>query len=133
MQVNPDNPMVGIEGRAQLLVQLGKVLSNPDNAKYFANAEGHERSPRPGNMVDYLRRHPRATTVPSPSSLPISVPLEVLWEIVVKGLGGVWPPSRTRLVGIALGDVWQCDSLRKTVPTDADALVPFHKLSQWLK
>lgn len=138
MQVSEANPMVGIEGRARLLVQLGKVLSDPANAAYFAgNADDDEEesasSPRPGNMVDYLRNHPKAVMTPSPSRLPIAIPLGVLWQVLIQGLGGVWPPSRTKLGGVPLGDVWPCESLRRTVGKDSDALVPFHKLSQWLK
>lgn len=135
MQVSDANPMVGIEGRAQLLVRLGTVLNSPEGAKYFASSESDEEPsfPRPGNMVDYIRAHPSATMIPSPSSLPISVPLETLWEVLIHGLGGVWPASRTKLQGVALGDVWPCDALRKTVSTDAEALVAFHKLTQWLK
>ena len=137
MQADPStNPMVGIEGRAQLLVNLGKVLSDPANAANFGGRDGANAdagSARPGNMVDYLRAHPSAQQTPSPSSLPISVPLEALWEVIVQGLGGVWPPSRTKLDGTALGDVWACDSLRKTVEKDSEGLVAFHKLSQWMK
>jgi len=134
MQVSEANPMVGIEGRAQLLVQLGKVLSDVGNAKYFAPAETDASDiPRCGHIVDYLRAHPDAQQIPSPTSLPISVPLEALWEALVHGIGGVWPPSRTKLEGVALGDVWKCDSLRHVVSSDDEALVPFHKLTQWLK
>ena len=43
MQVSSDNPMVGLEGRASLLVNLSRALkSNPT----FFGAEG-----RPGNMI----------------------------------------------------------------------------------
>lgn len=135
MQVSESNPMVGIEGRAGLLVRLGTVLNDPKNAKYFASSEADEGQglPRPGNIVDYIRAHPSATLIPSPSSLPISVPLEVLWDILIHGLGGVWPASRSKLDGMALGDVWPCESLRKTVDEESKALVSFHKLTQWLK
>jgi hypothetical protein len=135
MQVSENNPMVGIEGRAQLLVRLGTVLSDPSKAKYFVPAEGEdgEGLARPGNMVDYIRAHPTSTITPSASSLPVSAPLETLWELLIHGLGGVWPATRTKLEGVALGDVWPCESLRKTVSTDKEALVAFHKLTQWLK
>lgn len=135
MQVSSSNPMVGIEGRAQLLVNLGKVLADPANKAYFGGREQSDNpaSLRPGNMVDFLRSHPSAQQIPSPSSVPISVPLEALWEVLIEGLGGVWPPSRTKLEGVALGDVWHCASLRKTVEKDSESLVAFHKLTQWLK
>ena len=48
----------------------------------------------------------------------------------MEGLASVWPPSRTKVGGVSLGDVWECDAL----PTDQpnSNLQPFHKLSQWL-
>lgn len=46
MQVGSDNPMVGLEGRASLLVNLSHALkSNPT----FFGAEG-----RPGNMIGMI-------------------------------------------------------------------------------
>lgn len=128
--------MVGIEGRAQLLVRLGTVLSSPSGAKYFAPSESDDEGsgfPRPGNMVDYIRAHPSAIITPSATSLPISVPLETLWDVLIHGLGGVWPASRTKLHGTALGDVWPCESLGKMASGENEAFVAFHKLTQWLK
>jgi Protein of unknown function (DUF1688) len=43
MQVSSDNPMVGLEGRASLLVNLSRALRS--NAIFFGD-EG-----RPGNMI----------------------------------------------------------------------------------
>jgi len=43
MQVTPENPMVGVEGRTQLLVKLGEALKA--NPTYFGS-DG-----RPGNMI----------------------------------------------------------------------------------
>src|SRR5690606_13665537 len=54
------------------------------------------------------------------------VKLDDLWEVVIKGLGRVWPASRTQLHGTSLGDVWPCTAL------EGKTLIPFHKLSQWL-
>lgn len=48
MQVSSDNPMVGLEGRASLLVNLSHALKA--NAPFFG-AEG-----RPGNMIGRSRR-----------------------------------------------------------------------------
>lgn len=123
--------MVGIDGRAGLLVQLGKVLGDSNTSQYFGG-EGNGPA-RPGNMVDYLRSHPSAQNVPSPTGVPISVPVSALWEVIIHGLGGVWPPSRTKLDGTALGDVWKCDALTGASSDKSSQLVAFHKLSQWLK
>jgi hypothetical protein len=54
MQVSSDNPMVGLEGRASLLVNLSHALkSNPT----FFGAEG-----RPGNMIGTLIHRPTPGT-----------------------------------------------------------------------
>jgi hypothetical protein len=105
MQVSAANPMPGIEGRASLLIRLGKVLASQS---YFASDDGS--APRPGNLVDRLLRNGRGH----------DIPLEELWEILILGLKDVWPSTPER----RLGDVWPCPSI--------DQLVPFHKLTQWL-
>ncbi|RKH63839.1 URC4/urg3 family protein [Corallococcus llansteffanensis] len=73
--------------------------------------------PRPGSMFDMLAAHRRSVRA-----------TEVLGT-VLEVLGPIWP-GRTTVDGINLGDVWPHPALG---PSDsADALVPFHKLSQWL-
>lgn len=59
---------------------------------------------------------------------------ESLFKVVIEGFAEVWPPSRTALDGVSLGDVWPCDSLETPgAPADStDHYVPFHKLSQWM-
>ena len=68
MQVSSNNPMVGLEGRASLLVNLSHALkSNPT----FFGAEG-----RPGNMigkdtcVPFSRHHAPQDYCP-PTSCPV--------------------------------------------------------------
>ncbi|KAK4698982.1 hypothetical protein P7C70_g7288, partial [Phenoliferia sp. Uapishka_3] len=121
MQVTSQNPMDGIEGRANLLVRLGSVLTDPANAAYFTK----DGASRPGHLIDYLIAHPTSIQIPSPNSYKIAVDINTLWEIVVGGLSGVWPAARTKIDGVSLGDVWPVQSL-------GGELVPFHKLSQWL-
>lgn len=53
------------------------------------------------------------------------------------GLGPVWPSTdRLSLHGQTLGDVWECTALKtsdaKEGEVEEKALVPFHKLTQWL-
>jgi hypothetical protein len=43
MQVNESNPMVGLEGRASLLTNLGKALE--------ANPQFFGQDARPGNLI----------------------------------------------------------------------------------
>jgi hypothetical protein len=113
LQVSDVNPLVGIEGRADLLRRLGQlVASKPD---VFASRD----TPRPGGLFDRLAMLTDDRQLPAPTILT-----ELLQE-----LGPIWP-SRLTLGGIALGDCWKHLAL-----TSADAtsgLVPLHKLSQWL-
>lgn len=67
--------------------------------------------------------------------------MTTLWTILINGLAKVWPQDgRTRLHGKVLGDVWVAPGLlpNGVTPQDASeaqreqAMVPFHKLTQWL-
>jgi hypothetical protein len=113
LQVSDDNPLVGIEGRADLLRRLGRlVASKPD-------VFGRLDTLRPGGLFDRLAMLAEDQQLPAPTILT-----ELLQE-----LGPTWP-SRLTLGGIALGDCWRHPAL-----TTADAtsgLMPLHKLSQWL-
>jgi hypothetical protein len=112
MQVNINNPLEGVEGRTSLLVNLGNALTN---SNYFGSTN------RPGNLVDYLLAHCSGN----------EVQLSILWEVLMKGLGPIWPEGRTKLNGVSLGDAWHCSSM----PQDGEeweTIVPFHKLTQWL-
>ncbi|KAG0233069.1 hypothetical protein BGW42_006573 [Actinomortierella wolfii] len=124
-QVNEEtNPLVGTKGRWELLTRLGKALElHPD---FFPATGG--KPPRPGNMVDYLMRKGTRrgnTTV---------VSVEELWKVVIDGFQEIWPPSRTTINGVSLGDVWPCDCLKRpdASPDSTDHYVAFHKLSQWM-
>lgn len=102
------NPLIGVDGRAQLLRNLGQAVAN---SPVFPGG-------RPGHMVDYLR-----------SKFGKNIPAEGLLRAVLDGLGSIWP-GRIVMSGVNLGDVWTHSRLAKT---DADhSLIPFHKLSQWM-
>ncbi len=113
MQVSDVNPLVGVDGRVDLLRRLGTlVASNPD-------AFGNRDTPRPGGLSDRLAMLADGRKLPAPT---------ILTELLQQ-LGPIWP-SRLTLGGIALGDCWRHPAL-----TTADAtsgLMPLHKLSQWL-
>jgi len=139
LQSQPGNEMAGLEGRAQLLIRLGQTLEG--NRDYFGD-DG-----RPGNMLDYILDHPAVQ-----AQSVIIVPLPVLWNILLNGLSGIWPPSRTAINGVSLGDAWPCSSMPQpaqspTSPTFSpfpnttgqangvapwESILPFHKLTQWL-
>ncbi len=88
-QVSPSNPLVGVEGRARLLQNLGKAM---ENKTFFKNG-------RPGNLIDYLiSKHGN------------TIPAESLLRAVLDALGPIWP-GRETFEGVNLGDVWKHSSL----------------------
>ncbi len=108
LQVNAENPLVGISGRSQLLQKLGRVLvCSP-------HLFGHE-NPRPGNLVNYLWEKSQNRQLAAATVL----------SVILEGLSDIWP-GRLEVAGVNLGDVWQHLAIAD------DGLVPFHKLSQWL-
>lgn len=135
LQVSEANPLAGMEGRADLLANLGDALQNTE---FFGSTS------RPGNMLgkdlvpffnylslnslDYLLSHPSTQA----SFVPI-IMIPTLWNVLVESLASIWPASRTQVNGISLGDAWPCSSM----PSEPRAqpwenIVPFHKLTQWL-
>lgn len=107
-QVSDSNPLVGIDGRVDLINKLGEVVAN--NPEYFPNE-------RLGGIIDYL-------VVKHGPSFEVG---DIL-DVVLRGLGGIWP-GRLTVDGINLGDVWQYAPFEKS---GSDGVVCFHKLSQWL-
>lgn len=112
MQVDPDNPLIGLDERAALLRRLGAVMKSRP-ALFGADA------PRIGHLFDHL------VAQSGDGRLPASAILDAL----LAGLSGIWP-ERPRLGGVNLGDVWRHPAIRADDATDG--WVPFHKLSQWL-
>ncbi|MBX9769273.1 MAG: URC4/urg3 family protein, partial [Bdellovibrionales bacterium] len=107
-QVTEKNPLVGTEGRVQLLNNLGTAVQN---SRLFPGG-------RPGNIIDYLFQK-CGKEIPAPEIL----------RAVLDGFGPIWP-GRLSVGSTNLGDVW-------TYPLLGDvgtfsSLVPFHKLSQWM-
>ncbi|CAJ0847419.1 17789_t:CDS:2 [Entrophospora sp. SA101] len=125
-QVNDNNLLAGLEGRSNLLVRLGHALkSHPEFFKLNDNLP-----PRPGNLLDYLL----SNSIKQENDIVVKI--DTLWSVIVDGFSDVWPPTRTSVAGISLGDVWPFDGLKKTsdahVDDPTENLIPFHKLSQWL-
>jgi hypothetical protein len=84
-QVTASNPLVGVEGRTNLLKNLGRALENKTIFK-----DG-----RPGNLIDYLvAKHGK------------TIPATALLRGVLDGLGPIWP-GRETLNGVNLGDAWK--------------------------
>ncbi|PSK36569.1 hypothetical protein C1H76_9581 [Elsinoe australis] len=118
LQVTEANPMNGLEGRTNLLLRLADALRG--------NPEMFTDDARPGCMLNYLLSHPSTQA----SSVPL-IPVPTLWNVLMDGLGPIWPNTRTKLDGQSLGDAWPCESLPDT-GNPADRIIPFHKLTQWL-
>jgi hypothetical protein len=112
-QVTDSNPLVGLEGRAELLRALGRLVTQ--RPEIFALHD----TPRPGGFFDHLVVKAKGTTIPAPL---------ILSELLLQ-FGPIWP-SRLTLGGVPLGDCWRHPSL--TTADATNGLVPLHKLSQWL-
>ncbi|ORZ12909.1 hypothetical protein BCR41DRAFT_307471 [Lobosporangium transversale] len=117
------NPLLGLEGRWELLRRLGIALKA--HPEYFGGPL------RPGNMTDFLFKE--GSDRPSRNDKYV-VRTESLFKVVIDGFAEIWPPSRTTLNGVSLGDVWPCDAIQnpQASPDSTDHYVPFHKLSQWM-
>jgi len=113
LQVSDDNPLVGLEGRVDLLRSLGELMASKADA--FARLD----APRPGGLFDRLAMLADDARLPAPM---------ILSELLQQ-LGPIWP-SRLTLGGVALGDCWKHPAL--TTNDATSGLMPLHKLSQWL-
>jgi hypothetical protein len=109
-QAGPDNPLVGLEGRAALLHRLGQALrARPDVFGPLG---------RPGALFDHLcpAGHGR-------------VAAHDILSLLLDTLSGIWPAGN-RVGDVPLGDCWPHPEARG--PGASDGWMPFHKLSQWL-
>jgi hypothetical protein len=104
-QHGPDNPLLGLDGRALLSRRLGEVIG--------AIPEVFGKPARLGHLYDYWL--PQRSELPAPDLL----------RLVLRSFGPIWP-GRLSLGGVPLGDCGH----HSAVPRDG--IVPFHKLSQWL-
>ena len=112
-QVTDANPLLGLEGRTDLLRRLGKQVA--ERADVF----GLRDAPRPGGLFDHIAAQAAGAPIAAPAIL----------SAVLNQLGPIWP-SRLALAGVPLGDCWRHPAIKAD---DATAgLVPLHKLSQWL-
>jgi len=113
LQISDANPLVGLEGRVDLLRNLGKlVAAKPD-------VFGRNDTPRPGGLFDRLAARAENGRLPAP----------VILSELLQQFGPIWP-SRLTLGGIPLGDCWKHPAM--TTADATNGLVPLHKLSQWL-
>jgi len=107
-QVSAQNPLVGVEGRLNLLRTLGSTVAK--NQKHFLSS-------RPGHIFDFIKEQGQEVEATS------------LLRAVLDGLGPIWP-GRINYQGVELGDVWSHTKLGEK--NSFESFVPFHKLSQWM-
>jgi hypothetical protein len=112
-QVSAENPLVGLEGRADLLRRLGRHVAGREDVF------GKQAMSRPGGLFDHLASCASADAIAAPA---------ILHEVLLQ-LGAIWP-SRLSLAGIPLGDCWKHPAI--TAADATSGFVPLHKLSQWL-
>jgi hypothetical protein len=152
-QVSTANPLVGVEGRAALLVRLGEVL------QAMAAQRGGEA--RPGRLFDDLMAAEAGASPgavangqpvddASPASSQGSTGRTISAAAVLRELVSAYAPiwvSGSNVLGLPAGDVWphlwagdesgpsgaRSDPAGGPTRDPATAgWVPFHKLSQWL-
>jgi Protein of unknown function (DUF1688) len=111
-QAHAENPLPGLDGRAALLVRLGRAVAG--NPGVFARRE----APRPGGLFDFLGAA-WGERLAAPRIL----------EALLVHLAEIWP-GRFTLGGVGLGDTWRHPAVKRA--DASDGLIPFHKLSQWL-
>ena len=107
-QVSEDNPLVGVDGRVNLISKLGETVAS--NSTIFPKG-------RPGSLIDYLI-----------SKHGMSFEVKDILKAVLLGLGPIWP-GRIMAHDTNLGDVWPYSPLGEL---GVGGVVCFHKLSQWL-
>lgn len=160
-QVSETNPLLGVEGRADLLNRLGGAVAS--QAEFFGLAD----SPRPGGLFDALARRAadgasREESASGPESEAQSglasqsglgsqllLPAADILAVLLEALGSIWQ-NRPTLGGVPLGDCWLHPAFGTGVGVEtggwvggsgtaagasvgaASRYVPLHKLSQWL-
>jgi hypothetical protein len=112
LQVSEQNPLPGIEGRVELLRNLGRVVAG------MPAVFGVVDDPRPGGLFDHFSALAGGT-----------IGAAAILAELLRQLGPIWP-SRFTLAGVPLGDCWTHPSILTEDATSG--LVPLHKLSQWL-
>jgi hypothetical protein len=111
-QVTPNNPLVGLEGRAALLRRLGQALQ--DQPALFGQRG------RPGHLFEALAQPGKS-----------AIEAHELLSILLTSLSSIWPAQNT-MGNIPLGDCWQHPAAGGADSGPSQGWMPFHKLSQWL-
>jgi Protein of unknown function (DUF1688) len=101
-QVTEQNPLIGVDARAQLIQKLGDIYPE-----------------RLGQLADDLMAQ----------AVEKKLTAKQVLATVLEKFASAWP-VRLTLGGYSLGDCWRHSAIERNDATSG--LVPFHKLSQWL-
>ena len=112
-QHSTDNPLLGVEGRLELLHGLARVLQ--------ANSAENSFYSRPGGLIDECLELSRTGNK--------KVDIAEVLKIILMRFGKMWP-SGYQYHNVNLGDCGYHSLLASDDPLSG--IVPFHKLSQWL-
>ena len=110
-QIAPDNPLVGVDGRVELLHRLGSALV--ERPEVFGPLG------RPGGLFDRL----------VPQHGPATVTAHDILSQLLASLSGIWLADNA-IGDQRLGDCWPHPAVPG--PGLTAGWMPFHKLSQWL-
>lgn len=110
-QVSPSNPLVALDGRVQLLRQLGHALQ--------VNTDVFGEEARLGNLYTAVVDASRDNTISAAD----------VFHTTLQVLAPIWP-KRLQFRGHNLGDVWTHRCLKTEL--SGSEYIPFHKLTQWL-
>lgn len=116
-QVTDSNPLVGLDGRVNLLQRLGKALA--EQPEVFGEMG------RVGNLYAFMLLAGKE----SAQSAPDSIAAHDLLSLLLKTLSRIWP-SGSVFDAMAVGDCWPHAALGNA--SSSAGWIPFHKLSQWL-
>jgi hypothetical protein len=126
-QVRDVNPLLGVEGRVNLLRRLAQALR--------ALPETYTADGRPGHLFDALTHHHHAPrlhhhhVVPGSTQHQHQVAAPRLLQALLDAFSPIWP-SGQQFLGVPVGDAWAHPLAGGEGPSAG--WVPFHKLSQWL-
>ena len=117
-QVTDSNPLIGLDGRVNLLRRLGQALAEQPDV--FGTT-----LPRVGNLYAFMTLDGKK----SGQSAIQSITAHDLLALLLKTLSRIWP-SGSVFDTQAIGDCWPHEALGKS--NTEQGWIPFHKLSQWL-
>lgn len=116
-QVTHSNPLVGLDGRVNLLHRLGQAMTQ--QTEVFGTPS------RVGNLYAFMTQAGK----PAAHGAAPCIAAHDLLSLLLKTLSPIWP-SGSVFDGQAMGDCWPHTALGQS--NTEQGWIPFHKLSQWL-